>query len=170
MKNQVLIKLGIGIFILAIALTSCLPEVGNHVQTYEEEMQLLNAYITGLETEGENVDTTALGVYYLVLEESEGDYPQTGDTITISYRGYLMDGQLFDNSAYNFEDGEWTFVLGETQTIAGWEDGMRVVNEGAKVQLMITSDLGYGENGYGSVPPNNTLIFVIEMIDIKPTS
>lgn len=167
MKSQIITRLGIGITI-AVIFSSCLSNKDEDIQTKQEEQSLLNEYIFGLESEGNDVDTTDLGVYYVVINESDGIYPQTGDTLTLSYKGYLMDGYNFDNSEYNFENGEWTFVYGETQVIAGWDDGMKVINKGAKVQLMIPSDLAYGENGYGSIPPNNTLIFVIEMKDINP--
>ncbi len=155
------------LIVAGIFVSSCLNNNNKEdIQTPEEEMALLSEYIHGLENEGNNVDTTALGVFYVVMEEGEGAYPQIGDSITIRYNGYLMNGDQFDSSAWNFENGLWTFVLGDGNYIEGWNDGMKVINKGAKVQLMIPSSLAYGSTGYNIIPPNNTLIFVVEMVDI----
>ncbi len=165
MKSRILMNLGV-VVILSVILTSCF-DVDSDDQTYEEEIGRLNEYIAGLESEGNDVDTTALGVYYVTMEEGTGDYPVIGDSVTVSYSGFLMDGSLFDTSVRNATDTTWTFEVGEQTYISGWNDGLRVINKGAKVQLMIPSTLAYGENGYGNIPPNNSLIFVVRMVDIK---
>lgn len=157
-------NLGMGI-VLSVLFTSCF-EVDDNDQSYEEEMSKLNKYITGLEDDGYDVDTTDLGVYYITLEEGTGDYPEFGDSVSVSYYGYLIDGSLFDTSKRSETDTTWTFELGNENYISGWNDGLRVINKDAKVQLMIPSTLAYGPDGYNGIPPNNSLIFVIRMVDI----
>ena len=140
MKKRILKNLVISAS-LAIIFTSCFSDIDDSEQTYEQEMSKLNQYITGLESEGHDVDTTDLGVYYVTIEEGTGDYPVFGDTLTVSYTGYLIDGTLFDTSIQSETDTTWTFEVGNENFISGWNDGMRVINKDAKVQLMIPSTL-----------------------------
>lgn len=168
MRKKSFFVLGISILIVFL-ISSCLsdPGIGDQPdQTYEQEMQKLSDYLDSLVVDGYDIDTTALGVYYITIEEGEGDFPEDGDLLEVSYTGYLMNGYLFDSSQMSTETGTWEFELGNTLTIPGWEDGMKVMNKGAKVQLIIPSPLAYGELGYGVIPPNNTLIFVVNMLNI----
>ncbi|WP_158870305.1 FKBP-type peptidyl-prolyl cis-trans isomerase [Maribellus comscasis] len=165
MKIKKLINVGIGV-LLSVIYTSCIG-VDENEQSYADEMSKLNQYITGLESEGYDVDTTALGVYYITLEEGDGEFPVFGDTLTVTYSGYLIDGTWFDTSEYSETDTTWTFELGDEGIISGWNDGMKVIDKGGKAQLMVPSNLAYGETGYSSIPPNNSLIFVVKMVDIK---
>ncbi|MCG6190972.1 FKBP-type peptidyl-prolyl cis-trans isomerase [Maribellus maritimus] len=165
MKSKMLMSVWIGI-VFSMFLSSCLDSE-EPSQSLADEAAKLHQYITGLESEGHDVDTTALGVYYVTMEEGTGDYPEFGDTLTVTYSGYFINGNIFDTSKYSETDSTWTFELGDDRIISGWNDGMKVINKDAKVQLMIPSTLAYGEDGYGSVPPNNSLIFVVRMVDIK---
>jgi FKBP-type peptidyl-prolyl cis-trans isomerase len=167
MKRAVLILIG-AIFIGFI--TSCLKIDDTKVPTREEEQIQLKNYINQIINEGNDVDTTALGVYYVTFDEGTGDYPENGDTLKVGYAGYFSNGVLFDTSAWNNStDSSYTFVLGEQNMIEGWDDGMKVMNKGARVQLIIPSDLAYGSTGRGSIPPYQTLIFVVIMKEIKPS-
>ncbi len=147
--------------------SSCLYKGIDDGQTYEEEMILLTQYIYGLEKDNINIDTTELGVYYFVMNSGDGLYPETGDTLTVKYDGYLINGNLFYSTNLRAEK-EYSFVLGEGDAIEGWNDGLKVIQKGSKVQLMIPSPLGFGDKWNGDVPPNNSLIYIVEMIDIKP--
>lgn len=144
--------------------------IPNPVNTAQIEQQKLQIYLDSLFAKGYDVDTTDLGVYYITIEEGEGAFPKTGDTLEVGFSGYLMGGQLFDASNLYSEDGKWEFELGNPPMIAGWENGMTVINKGAKVQLMIPSEHAYGETGNGIIGPYETLIFVVEMYEIKPSS
>jgi FKBP-type peptidyl-prolyl cis-trans isomerase len=91
------------IFLLGIILigtsTSCLKINDTEVPSRGEEQINLKNYIDNLIAQGNNVDTTELGVYYITLNEGTGAYPKTGDTLTVGYAGYFSDGYLFDASA-----------------------------------------------------------------------
>lgn len=168
-KNHV-IK-GILILITAVAVYSCFPELEENnsmKQTYAEEMARLDAYLDSLTADGYDVDTTEMGVYYVTIQAGTGAFPVPGDTLEVQYNGYLMNGYRFDSSELTQADGTWDFVLGNPPMIEGWDDGMTVINKGANVQLIIPSPLAYGPEGNGQViPPNNTLLFVVKMKNIK---
>jgi FKBP-type peptidyl-prolyl cis-trans isomerase len=76
---------------------------------------------------------------------------------------------LFDSSKLTQADSTWEFELGNPAMIPGWDDGMKVINKGAQVQLIIQSKLAYGIYGSGEIPPNNTLLFVVDMVNIEPS-
>jgi FKBP-type peptidyl-prolyl cis-trans isomerase len=155
--------------VFASVFNSCLDSNIAEEATWETEQMSLKNYINNLIAKGNDVDTTALGVYYVTIDEGEGVFPKSGDTLIVSYAAYFLDGYLFDQSAWrNPTDSTYTFVLGNPQNIAGWDDGMKVMNKNAKVQLIIPSDLAFGSNGNGTIPPFQTLAFVIVMEDIKP--
>lgn len=167
MKNAGKLLLAV-LTVLGLA-SSCLKVDNDNAPTREEEQVNLTRYIYQLKENDNVVDSTDLGVYYVTLEEGEGDFPEYGDTLTVIYAGYFLDGALFDTSFWhNSPDSTYTFVHGEQAMIPGWEDGMSVINKEAKVQLIIPSDLAYGSTGGGTIGPYQTLIFVIKMIDIKP--
>lgn len=157
-----------GIFFTAI-FSSCLNLDDTDIPTRELEKAELNKYLSNLISAGNDVDTTNTGIYYITMENGTGAYPKNGDTLTVGYAGYLINGYLFDASAWhNQTDSTFTFVLGDPPMIKGWDDGMKVINKNAKVQLIIPSDFAYGSMGAGIIPPYNTLVFVIKMKDIKP--
>jgi FKBP-type peptidyl-prolyl cis-trans isomerase len=155
--------------LVAVLGTSCLNINEEEETTREEEQLNLKNYIDNLITKGNDIDTTDLGVYYVTIEEGTGDYPKTGDTLTVGYAGYFSDGYLFDSSFWhNSTDSTYTFVLGNPPLIKGWDDGMKVINKNGKAQLIIPSDFAYGSAGSGVIPPFQTLVFVVSMKDIKP--
>jgi FKBP-type peptidyl-prolyl cis-trans isomerase FkpA len=152
----------------ATLLSSCLYKgIDWEPQTLQEEMMALTSYIKNLEKEGFDVDTTELGVYYFIITPGDGPYPNMGDSLSIKHDGYLIDGSLFYSSKWNNADGILNFVLGDGEAIPGLNDGMKVIRKGSKVQLMIPSTLGFGDKWNGTVPPNSTLVYIVEMINIK---
>jgi FKBP-type peptidyl-prolyl cis-trans isomerase FkpA len=155
------------ITILTLIFSSCLKNEDEKEYTAAEEIQLREAYLDALIQNGKDIDTTASGVYYVVREEGEGSFAQSGDTLTVAYAGYFIDGTLFDASQYHYEDGKYEFVLDVSSLIQGWNDGMKVMNEGSVVEFIIPSELAYGYKGERGVPPYQTLLFVIELFDIK---
>jgi FKBP-type peptidyl-prolyl cis-trans isomerase len=96
-----------------------------------------------------------------------GDEVKSGDTVTVHYVGTLQNGQEFDNS--NKRGTPFTFTVGEGKVIKGWEEGIVGMKKGGKRILVIPSDLGYGANGYGPIPGGASLVFAIDLIDIKTT-
>jgi peptidyl-prolyl cis-trans isomerase A (cyclophilin A) len=84
----------------------------------------------------------------------------------VHYTGYLMDGKIFDSSIERDEPIE--FQLGRGMVIKGWEEGIALMQVGDKMRLIIPSELAYGPNGAGGViPPNATLIFDVELVNVK---
>jgi len=158
-------------FILIGISNSCMTIDETEKPTWEDEQINLKSYLDNLIADGNDVDTTELGVYYVTLEEGTGPFPKTGDTLTVGYAGYFSDGYLFDASAWhNSTDSTFTFVLGNPPLIKGWDDGMKVINKNAKVQLILSSDLAYGSTGGGIISPYQSLVFVIRMKNIKPSN
>lgn len=169
MKRTVMILL-FGTVISALV-ASCLKIDNTEVPTREEELLNLDNYIKKLISEGNDVDTTEMGVYYVTFKEGIGNLAKTGDTLTVGYAGYFSDGYLFDTSVWhNSTDSTFTFVLGNPPMIKGWDDGMKVMKKNGKAQLIVPSDLAYGSAGAGIIPPYETLVFVIIMKDIKPSN
>ena len=112
----------------------------------------------------EGVKTTASGLQYKVIEKGEGPSPKVGDTVTVNYRGTLVDGTEFDSSYARGEPA--TFPL--TGVIPGWTEALQLMKKGSKWTLYIPPDLAYGERGAGNrIPPNSTLIFEVELISFQ---
>ena len=112
----------------------------------------------------EGVKTTESGLQYKVIAEGEGPSPKAGDTVTVHYRGTLVDGTEFDSSYQRGEPA--TFPL--KGVIPGWTEALQLMKKGSKWVLFIPSDLAYGERGAGNrIPPNSTLIFEVELISFQ---
>jgi FKBP-type peptidyl-prolyl cis-trans isomerase len=108
------------------------------------------------------VKTTASGLQYEVLKEGTGPAPKATDTVTVNYKGTLMDGSTFDSS---YDRGEpATFVL--NQVIPGWTEGVQLMKVGSKYKFYIPSNLAYGEQAPPQIGPNAPLIFEVELLSI----
>jgi FKBP-type peptidyl-prolyl cis-trans isomerase FklB len=109
------------------------------------------------------VITLPSGLQYQVLREGNGKKPTAKDTVMCHYEGFLIDGTVFDSSVQRGEPA--TFPL--QQVIAGWTEGLQLMQEGAKYRFFIPYRLGYGEGGAGaSIPPFAALIFDVELIQV----
>lgn len=95
-----------------------------------------------------------------------GASPKTGNTVVVHYTGKFTDGSVFDSSVERNDPFE--FVLGMGQVIAGWDIGVAQMKVGDKVKLTIPPELAYGREGYpGAIPPNSTLVFEVELLDVR---
>jgi FKBP-type peptidyl-prolyl cis-trans isomerase FklB len=110
----------------------------------------------------ERIKTLPSGLQYKVLAEGSGNMPKAADTVKVHYRGTLMDGTEFDSS---YKRGQ-PATFQANGVIKGWTEALQLMKEGAKWQVFIPPELGYGERGQGRILPNSTLIFEIELLSI----
>ncbi len=97
----------------------------------------------------------------------QGAEAQAGDMITVHYVGTLTSGQVFDSS--RDRNQPFNFTLGAGQVIKGWDEGVAGMKVGGKRRLVISPDYGYGASAVGPIPPNSTLIFEVELLDVVKT-
>lgn len=108
----------------------------------------------------EGVKVTESGLQYKVLEPGSDVIPGPKDTVWVRYKGTLLDGTVFDQTAEDADSVRLTL----DRVIKGWQEGMQLVGEGGKIELYVPAELGYGERGAGStIGPNSTLIFDVEL-------
>jgi len=111
----------------------------------------------------EGVQTTASGLQYKVVTMGTGAKPAATNTVKVHYRGTLLDGTEFDSSYARNEP--ISFAL--NRVIPGWTEGVQLMPVGSKFMFYIAPDLAYGEGGGGPIPPNSTLVFEVELLDIE---
>ena len=110
------------------------------------------------------MEKTKSGLFHLIENKGNNDFPSIGSTVSVHYTGKLVDGTIFDSSYQR--NNPISFVLGKGQVIEGWDEGLLKMAKGGSGKFVIPSNLAYGENGAGGIiPPNSTLIFDLELID-----
>ncbi len=113
----------------------------------------------------DGVKVTKSGLQYQVITEGKGDKPKASDVVKVHYTGTLIDGTKFDSSLDRKEPAEFPL----DHVIPGWTEGVQLMTVGSKYKLFLPSELAYGEQGAGSIPPNSVLVFEVELLDIvKP--
>ena len=111
-------------------------------------------------------EKTDSGLRYQILQNGSGKKAEKGNNISVHYKGQLIDGTVFDSSYQRKQPID--FQVGIGQVIKGWDEGLQLLKVGDKARLVIPSDLAYGSQGAGGViPPNATLIFDVELMDVK---
>ncbi len=126
-----------------------------------DEINLRNDYLT---KNYPNAKPIASGLYYIDVKKGKGNTPASGDKVKVNYKGMFLDGKVFDSSYDRKEPIE--FTLGKGQVIKGWDEGIGMMRKGGKAVLIVPSNLAYGPNGRGSIPPYSTLVFEVELVDI----
>jgi FKBP-type peptidyl-prolyl cis-trans isomerase len=120
------------------------------------------AFFTKLK-ENKNIVELPDGLRYEILKQGDGPTPKPTDTVKVHYTGTLTDGTVFDSSVQRGEPVEF----GLADVIPGWTEGLQHINKGGKIKLYVPPHLGYGDDGKGSIPPGATLVFDVELLDIK---
>jgi FKBP-type peptidyl-prolyl cis-trans isomerase len=115
----------------------------------------------------QNVVTSPSGLQYVDEVVGNGPMPQSGQTVSVHYTGWLTNGKKFDSSVDRGTPFE--FVLGQGQVIPGWDEGVASMKVGGKRRLTIPPNLGYGSRGAGggAIPPNATLVFQVELLGMR---
>lgn len=119
-----------------------------------------------LKDAAEGFDATESGLRYKVINKGDGTKAEAGKTVSVHYKGQLLDGTVFDSSYKRNQPID--FQLGQGMVIAGWDEGISLLNVGDKARFVIPPHLGYGSRGAGGViPPDAVLIFDVELMDVK---
>lgn len=140
-----------------------------------EEKVVIEEYLKSNNLKGEVMPS---GLVYINVKKGSGPKPENGQTVQVNFKGYLMDGTVFDTSIESeakaagvhnpnrpYEPLE--FPLGQGAVIPGWEEGIGMMNKGGKAKLIIPSVLAYGSRAMGPIPANSILIFDVELVDVK---
>jgi len=129
-----------------------------------------NTIVNFLIDQGKDMDHTNSGLFYKVYQEGNGELLQWADYIKVDYKGYFLDGKVFDSS---YERGEpISFYIGNM--VDGWNEGLQLLSPGAKASFIVPSHLGYGEKGFPLspgkflVPPNTIIAFDVEVLEKLP--
>ncbi len=149
----------IPIFLLiAILLTACLKDAVTFEQQLEMDIKKIKDYLKANNLTAQESNS---GLHYIIEEEGDGDSPTLDLEIVVNYKGYLLDGTVFDQTAAG---QSVTFRL--DGVIAGWQEGLQYFKKGGKGKLFLPSYLGYGPTQVGSIPPNSVLAFDVTLLDV----
>ena len=131
----------------------------------EESMKTMEEGIAFLEENGrrEGVITTESGLQYEVITKGDGPMPDETSTVSVFYEGTLIDGTIFDSS-YDNND---TISFPLSGVIPGWTEGLQLMPVGSTYKLYLPSNLAYGSRATGPIPANSTLIFKVELLEVK---
>jgi len=175
-----LFGIGISVLLMALALfllqldTSFLTSTNNKTQfastvggvvavnidTPDEKVALRDAILSAADQNGK--------LQKLIIDDvliGNGTEVESGNTVTVNYIGTLQNGEEFDNSFKR--DTPFTFTVGGGKVIKGWDEGLVGMKLGGKRILVIPADMGYGVKGHGPIPGGATLVFIIELVEIK---
>lgn len=138
------------LLILCVTVISC--KDNDDTDQAAIDKQKIEAYLAekGLEAE-----YTASGLYFIIHNGGNTLKPNINSTVTVAYKGYFLDGRVFDQS--DMID----FRL--SQVIKGWQEGIQLIGEGGSISLLVPSQLAYGTSQKGDIPPNSVLVFDITL-------
>ncbi len=156
-------KLLFALSILVIAIAACDDDTdynyNNDVLTYEEQLAIdIEKIQKCIADSNFTAQSTESGLYYIIDEEGEGNYPSVDSIVKVKYVGKLLNGNVF---------GQGTIEEELSFFIYGWQEGIQKFKEGGSGKLLIPSSLGYGAYSVGSIPSYSVLMFDIELIDVS---
>jgi FKBP-type peptidyl-prolyl cis-trans isomerase len=130
----------------------------------EQNLAETAAYFAKLK-ENKAVVELPSGLRYEIIQQGSGPTPKPTETVQVHYTGKLINGETFDSSVERGTPAEFPL----DQVIPGWTEGIQKIQKGGKIKLHVPSNLAYGDDGRPGIPPASTLIFDVELLDIKPT-
>ena len=139
----------------------------SHIQKAQERIEAQKAkQAEEIDKESVGFQQTDSGLRYQIIQEGAGQQVANGQTVSVHYKGQLLDGTVFDSSYKRQKPID--FVLGQGQVIPGWDEGVSLLKVGDKARFVIPSDLAYGSRGAGGVvPPDAALIFDVELVAVS---
>ncbi len=123
----------------------------------ESDMEKIEGYLADNNL---TATSTPSGLYYIITKEGTGGHPNLSSSVTVKYKGYRLNGEVFDETTGN---NTATFPL--TNLILGWQEGIPLLKKGGKGTFFCPSDLAYGSQRVCDIPANSVLIFEIELVD-----
>lgn len=142
-------------FVLLLCFSQCKKK--ETVDQVKADEEIIAKYIADHNL---NAKATGSGLYYVIETQGNGTQPASNSSVRVNYKGYLTNGNVFDQS----KAGGFSTKL--TQVIKGWQEGIPYFKAGGKGILLIPSALGYGNQAQGKIPANSVLIFDIELLDV----
>ncbi|MDQ3290082.1 MAG: FKBP-type peptidyl-prolyl cis-trans isomerase [Bacteroidota bacterium] len=131
----------------------------------KKDEQIIQEYV---KKEGLKAQKTASGLYYIINQPGNGAPAKAGQTVSVKYKGTLLNGKVFDTSDNPQLGGKpFQFTLGQSQVIRGWDEGIALLNKGAKGTLIVPSTMAYGPQEQRDIPANSVLRFDVELVDVK---
>lgn len=146
------------LLLLMMVLAFCSCKKKKTVDQKAKDEEIITKYIADNKL---SAQATGTGLYYVIISAGSGIQPTASSNVTVSYKGYLTDGTVFDQSS----TAGISFNL--TGVIKGWQEGIPLFKKGGKGILLIPSALGYGDQATGKIPANSVLIFDITLLDVK---
>lgn len=139
-----------------IIVTSCNKSLSDEEQ-FDKDIDLIKEYIADNNLDAMSTDS---GLHYTIDKLGTGNFPNANNKVTVRYKGYFLDGGVFDQS------DEFGISFNLQNVIQGWTEGIQLYKEGGEGLLLVPSKLGYGKQGKGSVPPNTVMIFEVKLLEI----
>lgn len=181
MKRLCFIKF---IAIIAILITAAcsVDKSGPYDENYSEaeDKSAIDAYLQKIIDDGKyKIDTTELGVFYYIKQQGSGDYPRSGDTLSVEFSAYTLSGK-FIGSSKGYQNDIYRFIYKEIDHIRGWDEMMGYLQKGTEAEFIVPPNLAFGSEGYtadattayniinvSSIPSYTSLVFLVNMKDIS---
>jgi FKBP-type peptidyl-prolyl cis-trans isomerase len=141
---------------------------GAYMTKLKNQNNAANAQFFTKLKENKNVQELPSGLRYEVVKQGDGSFPKPTDTVKVNYTGALIDGTVFDSTDKHEPVAPAEFAL--DQVIPGWTEGIQKISKGGKIKLYVPPSLAYGDDGRPGIPPGSTLVFDVELLEIKPTA